>query len=301
MSIIEKAVGKLDTRTKNPSENEDRFRSIRNYQNSARRKKTRSTLELVDDGSTVIKIDFDRLDKYGLFFYKENTKQYEDELRRIKRIMSKISFNTSQSRSSLPSNVFLITSALPNEGKSYISSNLAMSLARERSAGVVLVDADLPRRRLSQGFGVQQQPGLIDILSRKEEVSITDVVLNTSVPHLALISAGQDSQSDPEVFTDYFAEGFFHDLANRFPDRIILIDTPPLLLTSHAASLAQFVGQILVVVEAGVTENRYINDAVELLDKNKTIGFIMNKSTGKRISKHYKEYGEYGSSRDNGK
>ena len=83
------------------------------------------------------------------------------------------------------------------------------------------------------------------------------------------------------------------ELSQRYSDRVVLLDAPPLLLTSHARVLAQYAGQIVLVSEAGKTLQYQIKEAVMQLDKNKVVGMLLNKIRRSSSSNAY--YGEYGS------
>jgi Mrp family chromosome partitioning ATPase len=86
------------------------------------------------------------------------------------------------------------------------------------------------------------------------------------------------------------------ELSRRYPDRIVLFDAPPILVTTEAQVLTRLAGQVMVVVEAGKTEQSLVQEAVGLLDNNKVVGMILNKSRSSMGGGYYGSgYGHYGS------
>jgi exopolysaccharide/PEP-CTERM locus tyrosine autokinase len=148
----------------------------------------------------------------------------------------------------------MVTSALAGEGKSFTSVNLALSIAAELDNTVMLVDADVARPSVLRMLGLPQGPGLLDVL--EERVDLSDVLLKTSVEKLTLLPSGTPHPRATELLASDAMTHLLDDMAKRYPDRIIIFDSPPLLLTTESRVLASHMGQVVVVVHAERTAER---------------------------------------------
>ena len=222
-----------------------------------------------------------------------------DEFRRIKRpLIDNAMKHGDQHEDHL--NLVMVASALPGAGKTFCSVNLAASISLERELNVLLVDADVAKPHISDAFGLADRPGLIDVLE-DETLSIADVLVRTDLNDIQVLPAGRKHAQLTELIASERMESVMHELATRYSDRMIILDSPPLLLTSEAQALATQVGQIAVVVEGGKTTNQEIQEALELLDRDKAINFILNKSLYSQTGGYYGGgygYGTYGFNED---
>src|SRR5690606_34509160 len=139
-------------------------------------------------------------------------------------------------------------------------------------------------------FGVHEEKGLLDVL-RDETVDVESVILPTDVPGLSLLPAGSHSSTATELL----ASARMHEIAKRMlardPNRIVLFDSPPLLLTSEARVLADVAGQIVLVVRAGSTPQQPVLDAIDLLGEGKPVGLVLNQCTEQGAG-YYHYYGD---------
>lgn len=193
-------------------------------------------------------------------------------------------------------NLIMIASAQPGAGKTFCSVNLAASLSLERELNVLLVDADVAKPHISDVFGLAEEPGLIDILE-DETMSVADVLVRTDFNDIQVLPAGRKHSQSTELLASERMEDVMNELATRYADRLIVMDSPPLMITSEAPSLAGQVGQIVLVVESGITTNQDIQGALEQLDRDKAINIILNKSLYSQASGYYGggyRYGSYG-------
>jgi len=217
------------------------------------------------------------------------------EFRRIKRpLIDNATKNSDEHEDHM--NLILVTSALPGAGKTFCSVNLAASISLERELAVLLVDADVAKPHISDAFGLASRPGLIDLLE-DETISIEEVLVRTDVNDIQVLPAGRKHSQATELLASDRMKEVMHEMATRYADRLIILDSPPLLVTSEAQVLATQVGQIAVVVESGKTTNQEIQEVLELLDRNKAINFILNKSLYSQTSGYYGGsygYGTYG-------
>ena len=220
----------------------------------------------------------------------DQQQQLGAQFRRIKRPI----IATALGRGDAPvrhGNVVMIASAVPGEGKSFTSLNLALSIAREKDLQVVLIDADVAKRQLSEMLGVKAERGLMDVLG-EDFLELEDVVIRTEVPSLSVIPAGRLSDQATELLSSVRMQKVVDDLASRVPNRIVIMDSPPVLLTTEARALAEIAGQILLVVRAGITEQHVVKDAISQLQGRTQISLVLNQSTSLPAQGYYYGYGE---------
>ena len=173
--------------------------------------------------------------------------------------------------------LIMMASAMPGEGKTFTSINLALSMAMEKDISVLLVDADVAKPHISRTFGVDREPGLLDVL-HDANANVESLILPTDVPNLSILPAGKRSETATELLASHRMEETVNYLADSNPSRIVLIDSPPLLLTSESRALAHWVGQIVLVVRASFTPHRAVLDAIGQLGADKSISLILNQS-----------------------
>jgi exopolysaccharide/PEP-CTERM locus tyrosine autokinase len=175
------------------------------------------------------------------------------------------------------SNIVIITSALPNAGKTFISMNLAQSMAQERDRKVLLVDTDNIKSTLTTTLGLNDKDGFFDVLD-KPDLRLEDVILPTMMPNLEFLPTGARYTDSTELVDSRRAKNLLERIASEDSDRLIIFDAPPLLATSDAPALAGLAGQFLLVVEAGSTTQSDLAAALEFFDDDKKVGLILNKS-----------------------
>jgi exopolysaccharide/PEP-CTERM locus tyrosine autokinase len=185
----------------------------------------------------------------------------------------------------------MIASAMPGDGKTFTSINLALSFAMEKDLSVVLVDADVAKAHLSRTFGVHNELGLMDLL-RDEQLDVESLILPTDVPGLSILPAGKAIDTANELLASSRMEQIANQITVRYPNRIVLFDSPPLLITQEAMALSAVVGQIVMVVRAGVTPQSAVLDAIELLGEGKSVGLVLNQTDEQvRPGYYYQYYG----------
>ncbi|GAB3248762.1 tyrosine-protein kinase family protein [Chitinimonas naiadis] len=162
-------------------------------------------------------------------------------------------------------NLIMVTSALPGEGKSFTAVNLAMSIAMELDTTVMLVDADVARPSVLKMLGLPAAPGLLDVLV-DESMDLSKVLLRTNVETLTILPSGTQHPRATELLASDGMMRLLEDMANRYPDRIIIFDSPPLLVTTEARVLATHMGQVVMVVRAESTAQSDIKHALAAID-----------------------------------
>ena len=201
-----------------------------------------------------------------------------DEYRRIKRPLLSNAFGKSSPLVNR-GNLIMVTSSIPGEGKTYTAVNLALSIAQERDYTVLLVDCDVSKQGASKILGINGKPGLVDLLEN-ENLSISNVLINTDVPELRVLSSGKQHEYVTELLASQRMEKLIEELISRYNDRVIILDAPPLLPTPQTQILAGLAGQIVFVLEAGKTPQSIVEEALNMLPEEKAIGIVMNKGEG---------------------
>jgi Mrp family chromosome partitioning ATPase len=168
--------------------------------------------------------------------------------------------------------------------------NLAFSISLERELNVLLVDADVAKPHISRAFGLEGAPGLIDLLL-EEAGDVADLLVRTDLNDIQVLPAGRSHPQATELLASERMSAVVKELATRYSDRIVLLDSPPLLITSEAQALAGQVGQIALVVEAGNTSRQSLAQTLDTLARDKAINLILNKSDWGQVGSYYGEYG----------
>jgi protein-tyrosine kinase len=225
--------------------------------------------------SREVQLDMARLGAMGMLTPTAGNSALAEQYRAIKRpVLMQMEGDEAQRPAN--ANLILLASALPNEGKTSTAINLAISMAQETDKTVLLVDGDVAKSDITKILGIEAAKGLTDLLAYPD-LKVADVMLRTSVPKLSVIPAGQRMPNVTELFSGSDMRVFMNELAQRYSDRIVLIDSPPLLSTSGASVLASLAGQILLVVEAVRTPQRAVHEALRMLGPLDNIGVVLNK------------------------
>ena len=225
--------------------------------------------------------------------------EVRSEYRRIKRPLLSNAFGKSSSLVD-QGNLIMVTSAIPGEGKTYSSVNLALAIAQERDSTVLLVDCDVTKQGVSRMLGVSnRRPDLTDLLI-SETMPINDALIKTDVPGLVILPAGQPHEYITEMIASKRMANLMDEFATRYSNRIVVFDAPPMLSTPESQVLAGLVGQVVFVVEAGKTPFTIVEDALDMVPKEKAVGMLLNKSESisNRGSYYYNYYSTYGDTDD---
>ncbi|WP_338769390.1 XrtA-associated tyrosine autokinase [Massilia sp. METH4] len=233
----------------------------------------------------VIELDLARMNESGLVTAAGGRTNLVEDFRIIKRPLIKRAFAPRKPNAN-PGNLIMITSSLPGEGKTFTSINLAMSIAMELDHTVLLVDADVARPSVLRTLGLPAQRGLMDILL-DEHLDMSDVMLRTNVNTLSILPAGTSNPRATELLASQAMTSLVREIAERYPDRIVIFDSPPLLLTSEAHVLASHMGQIVVVVESEKTTQHAVKEALHQLEGCSNVNLVYNKSRELNTSSKY--------------
>ena len=196
-------------------------------------------------------------------------------------------------------NVILVTSAKPGEGKTFVTINLALSIASERDLHVLVIDTDVYRRRLEEELSIENDKGLVDLLI-DDDLNLPDLLVRTDIPNLSILPVGIRNPQAPELLASQKMAALMADIAARYPDRVIIVDSPPVLASSEASVMALLVGQVVMVVEAHKTDALEVEQALKLINTCENINFVINKAGGDSGMSPYGTYGYYDEYRQNG-
>ncbi|PHV50774.1 chromosome partitioning ATPase [Janthinobacterium sp. BJB301] len=188
-------------------------------------------------------------------------------------------------------NLIVVTSAMPGEGKTYCAINLAMSIAMEMDITVLLVDADVARPSVLKVLGLPPEPGLMDVLL-DPQLAMADVILKTNVANLSILPAGRSNKHATELLASRAMSRLLAEIASRYADRIVVFDSPPLLITSEAHALVGQMGQVVMVVEAETTTQHAVKEALRQIESCEHIHLIYNKTKSFPGNDYY-GYGHY--------
>lgn len=237
---------------------------------------TQSTEPARGRNTRKVELDLARMREQGMVTAAGGRTTLLEEFRIIKRPLLKRAF-VPREASANPGNLVMITSSLPGEGKTYCAINLAMSIAMELDHTVLLVDADVARPSVLRTLGLPAQRGLMDCLI-DDSIDLGDVLLRTNVDTLSILPAGTSTPRATELLASSTMTNMLRELASRYPDRLIIFDSPPLLLTSESRVLASHMGQIVVVVEAQTTTQHAVKEALHKLEGFGNVNLIYNKT-----------------------
>jgi protein-tyrosine kinase len=187
-------------------------------------------------------------------------------------------------------NRIMVTSAMPGEGKSFTAINLAMSIAMELDYRVLLVDADVARPSIMKTFGLPPGPGLLDLLLSGGS-NMAQALLQTNVDKLSLLPSGTPQARATELLASDAMTRLVEEIGQRYSDRIIIFDSPPLLLTTESRVLASHMGQIVVVVQAEKTLQSQVKHALATIEACPVKLMVLNQARGGNQDRYGYGYG----------
>jgi len=230
----------------------------------------------VSKSSKQINLNLEAVSASGLLTPNATRSKLADEFRVIKRPLIANAMGKSGERVQ-NGNLIMVTSALPGEGKSFTAINLAISIAMELDNTVMLVDADVARPSVLNMLGLPPMLGLLDVVD-KNSVDISDVLLKTNIEKLSILPSGTQHPRATELLASDAMVRLLDDMATRYPDRIIIFDSPPLLLTTESRVLATHMGQVVLVVHAEQTAQGAVKDAVNAIEACPVKMMVLNQS-----------------------
>jgi exopolysaccharide/PEP-CTERM locus tyrosine autokinase len=236
----------------------------------------------------IIPIDLDGLRSVGLLPPAHQERELAQQYRQIKRPLINNALGRGVER--LPEgNLVMIASAVPGEGKTFTSLNLALSMRLEEDVTVLLVDGDVVNPRLSQILGADDVRGLLDVV-KDPNLSVSSAILQTDIPGLSFLPAGHQDPNATELLASARMQEVVSQLSRQDPSRLVLFDSAPLLLTTESHALTEVAGQILVVVRADQTPQHVVLEAIETLAESKSVSLVLNQSMKQPHAGYYYRY-----------
>jgi protein-tyrosine kinase len=240
------------------------------------------------DSSRRIDLNFARLSARGFVTPDAGSSQIAEEFRVIKRPIIRNAVGRAGTRVR-NGNLVMVTSALPSEGKTFTSLNLALSIATEIDSTVLLVDGDVAHPSIPHILGAPHGPGLLDLLTR-DDLDFADALIKTNIDKLSVLPAGTRHRRSTELLASEQMASLLREIASRYPDRIVIFDSPPLLATTEARVLAANMGQIVMVVAADATSQHAVNHALATVEGCEVVLMVLNKASRTDVGTYYGYY-----------
>jgi exopolysaccharide/PEP-CTERM locus tyrosine autokinase len=300
VGIIEKAAGRLGQTPReitpepeiNKADSLDReIKKADSLDREIKPLNRRTSADRSNAQSRRIQLNLAKLQQQGMITPDGERSSVAEEFRAIKRTLLDRVLNE-PAKASTRSNLIMVTSALPGEGKTFCAINLAMSIAMELDRTVLLVDADVARPSVLRNLGLTAEPGLMDLLLDRH-ASMADVMLKTNVDTLSILPAGTAHRHATELLASQVMSKLLDEIANRYSDRIVIFDSPPLLLTTEARVLASQMGQIVMVVEAEKTTQKTLKNALRQIEACPNVNLVYNKAKAFPGGENYGYYSYY--------
>ena len=242
-----------------------------------------------DVRSKPVHIDLGRMAALGYVTPDTPRAQIADEFRVIKRpLLANLHGKPGQAVER--ANLIMVTSSVPGEGKTFVSINLAISIAMELDKTVLLVDADVSRPSVLERMGLTPAAGLLDMLTNPA-ITMADVLMRTNIDKLSILLAGAPHGRATELLASDSMNRLLDELADRYADRIVVFDAPPLLPSTESRVLATYMGQVVVVVEADRTPQKSLSQALATIESCPVVLPLLNKISRSEVGAYYGYYG----------
>jgi protein-tyrosine kinase len=180
-------------------------------------------------------------------------------------------------------NTVMITSAHHGEGKTITSINLSFTFAQDHTHTVMLMDCDLKQQQVHKYLGIENDHGIADYLI--DNYPLKDLIIWPGVDKFTFISGGQQIIDSTELLNSPRMASLVQEIKTRYDDRFIIFDTPPLLDGADAMAFLPMVEGVLIVLEAGKTPRKSIERSLDLIPKEKFLGFVLNRYQVKAVRK----------------
>jgi protein-tyrosine kinase len=246
--------------------------------------------EVIDPARKIV-IDRHAMQEAGYLPESGQDRRFANQYRQIKRPLLAAAASSDAGQRS--KRLIMMASALPGDGKTFTSINLALSMARERDTTVLLVDVDVPKPHVTRLFGVEQEKGLQDALC-DSSISPESLVLPTDINGLSILPAGTQNEMAAELIASARMVEVVDQLLRADPRRVVVFDSSPLLVSAESRALAEIVGQIVLVVRAMRTPRQAVLDALAQLGTRDNVQLVLNQGRP-RFTQGYYGQGEYGS------
>ncbi len=238
-----------------------------------------------------VELDRTQLARAGIMMPWTATARVVEEFRIVKRnIMAPWQAPTYPRAGNRPPRIVMVTSARPREGKTFCAINLALAFAAEENLTTILLDSDALHAGVAKMLQLPTQPGFTDLLTRERRLE--EVLIQTDLPNLVVLPPGPHGPHVPELLHGKGAAQVFNDIARRYPEHVIVMDTTPCLASTDPAGFAPLTSNNVFVVEAENTQQTEIESALSLLGGGTQVSFLLNK-VPVGSSEHFGSYSYY--------
>jgi exopolysaccharide/PEP-CTERM locus tyrosine autokinase len=234
-------------------------------------------------------IDLESLREGGFILPDASVSGLAEEFRIVKRQL----LQAASGKTGIPEDkrqTILVCSAAPNEGKTFCAINLALSMASEKDVEVLLVDGDFSKPEILSILGLEGGKGLTDAIA-DPDADLESYIVQTDVERLSVLPAGSQCNNVTELLASQRTRQVFDALTAGRPNRIVIFDSPPVLMASPASILANKVGQIVMVVRADKTKEADLREAVGLISGCEHLSLMLNAAgfapSGRRFGSYY--------------
>lgn len=294
MSLVEKALNKMkDAALRAPREPGQAVPFEPAAASAVRSVPTPDSGIVASSSSVVRKMlpaDVEVLRAKGYLPPREQEHELIEQYRHIKRTLVGRAMTLNGSPLGRRAAVIMVTSALPGEGKTFTAINLARSLVNEQDATVLLIDADVASPQTTRVFDADGDKGLVDALL-DPNLDPNSLIMDTGLG-MQFLAVGTHTELGAELFSSQRMAGLIDQLLDAVPNRLIVIDSAPILVTNEGKALAQLAGQVVLVVQANSTPQQAVLEAADLFKKNQFVGVVLNQSDEAAGGGLY--YGSYG-------
>jgi len=236
----------------------------------------------------VVSVDKDiikRVNNEYIVTLKENDSPVAEEYRRLKSMVIR------QTKADFL-NTIMITSAVESEGKTLTSINFAIAFAQEIDHSILLIDADLRKPMVHEYLGITYKYGLSDYLTRN--IDISEVLIKTGIGNLVLLPAGSSVSNPVELLSSIRMKTLVRELKNRYMDRYIILDTPPVLPVADALTIGSMVDGVIFVIQERNAKRKTIEEAMNRTKDLNILGVVYNNVGESSLDGHYAHNYRYG-------
>ncbi len=173
-----------------------------------------------------------------------------------------------------PPRSIMVTSAFRAVGKSFVSANLAVSIAQSLDQYVLLMDCDMRKPTMHHLFGLGDVPGLSEYI--REDASLSTLLQKTTVPKLTLLPAGAPPDNPAELLSSQKMDALIEEVTHRYDDRYVIIDAPPSNITAETNAIAGKIDSVILVAKYGETPRESVADLVGVIGEHKIAAIIIN-------------------------
>ena len=188
-------------------------------------------------------------------------------------------------------NTVMVTSSLSGEGKSIIALNLSITMSQEYDYTVLLIDADFRRPSLAGYLNITPEAGLSDCLV--EGLDVGSVIVKTGIEKLSFLPSGKEVDNPVELFSSQKMQDLINEIKHHYPDRYIVIDTPPVLLFAETGLISSMADGTVFVVKEGLASLQNITEAIDSLKDSNVLGIVYNDVSLERLNGRHQYYQYY--------